>query len=275
MFKSIIHFAYWIDANKLMFPRQVEIYNVHAGIPDNPNSFNILNISNEPEPTRMSNKKVLEVASYYNLILTWDEEILKKCSNSKIFYCGMTWIKEESVQEVIDKKRFEVSTICTAKNTTNNHMMRQKLWNIQYKIKKIPSIFWNSTQSPMPTIFNNPFLGTYPHEKIQMFFAQYHIAIENSCMNNYFSEKLMDCFMTETIPIYIGCPNIGKFFNIDGIIVAKNENDIVKICNSLNTDFYKSKINSIKENKELCKEYCKDFTDRIYDAIVSEVTTSI
>jgi hypothetical protein len=94
-------------------------------------------------------------------------------------------------------------------------------------------------------------------------------------MNNYFSEKLMDCFTTETIPIYVGCPNIDKFFNIDGIIVAKDENDIIKICNSLDVDFYKSIEYSIKENKELCKKYCRDFTTSIYDAIVSEVTTSI
>lgn len=267
MFKSIIHFAYWLDANKLMFPKQVEIYNVHADIPKDSSSFNVLNISNEPEPTRMSNKKVLEIASYYDLILTWDEKILKKCSNSKMFYCGMTWIREEDVQRVIEQKRFEISTLCTSKDTTINHKMRKKLWYRQLEIKNVPNVFWNSSQNPMQVANNNPFLGSNPHEKIDMFFSQYHIAIENSCMNNYFSEKLMDCFMTETIPIYIGCPNVDKFFNIDGIIVAKNENDVIKICNSLDIDFYESKIASIKENKQLCQQYCVDFTDRIYDAI--------
>lgn len=268
MFKSVIHFAHWLDANRLMFPRQVEIYNVHASVPNNLDSFNVLNISNEPEPTRMSNKKVLEVASHYDLILTWDEEILEKCSNSKMFYCGMTWIRQDDMQHVInDKKRFEVSTSCTSKNTTHNHRMRQKLWNRQLEIKNITNVFWNSSHCSMPMINNNPVLGEHPHQKIDMFFAQYHIAIENSCMNNYFSEKLMDCFMTETIPIYIGCPNVDKFFNINGIIVAKDENDVIEICNSLDVNFYESKITSIKENKELCKEYCRDFTDRIYDAI--------
>lgn len=266
MFKTIIHFAHWIDASRLMFPKQVEIYNVHAGIPSNPQSFNVLNISNEPEPTRMSNKKVLQVAPHYDLILTWDRQILEKCPNAKKFYCGMTWIREEDIAEVVQNKRFEVTTFCTSKNITENHRMRHKLWSNQTKIV-IPNVFWNSSHNPMPIIKDNPSLGEYPHQKISMFYAQYHIAIENSCLDNYFSEKLMDCFVTETIPIYVGCENVCQFFNGNGILRAKNINEIIDICNSLNVDYYKSKLQAIKENKELCKEYCRDFTDRIYDAI--------
>ena len=40
----------------------------------------------------------------------------------------------------------------------------------------------------------------------------YSIAIENNCINNYFSEKFTDCILAWTIPIYYGCPNIGKYF---------------------------------------------------------------
>jgi hypothetical protein len=268
MIKAIIHFAHWIDANRLLFPKQVEIYNVHAGIPNNPESFNVLNISNEPEPTRMSNQAVLNVASHYDLILTWDEDILKNCSNAKTFYCGMTWIMTEDIQHVIgNNKRFEATTFCTSKTLTSNHLTRHRLWNRQREIKNIPSVFWNSCHNPMPVINKNPSLGEYPRQKIQMFFAQYHIPIENTSVNNYFSEKLMDCFITETIPIYLGCPNIDKFFNKDGIITVNNEDEIIQACNSLDVGFYESKIQSIKENKELCQQYCRDFTDRIYDII--------
>tara|TARA_Y100000816_G_C26103816_1_gene585829 strand:+ start:2382 stop:3314 length:933 start_codon:yes stop_codon:yes gene_type:complete len=40
----------------------------------------------------------------------------------------------------------------------------------------------------------------------------YSIAIENSCVENYFSEKFSDCILAWTIPIYYGCPNIHKYF---------------------------------------------------------------
>lgn len=266
MFKAIIHFAHWIDNNRLMFPRQVEIYNVHAGIPQNKDSFNILNLSNEPEPTRMSNEKVMQVAAHYNLILTWDEYLLANCSNAKKFYCGMTWIREADIPEVLANKRFEVTTFCTSKNLTNNHRTRHKLWFRQNDIK-IPKVFWNSSHCPMQNVDNNPMLGANPYEKVSMFYAQYHIAIENVCHKNYFSEKLMDCFMTETLPIYIGCLNISDFFNTKGILLGYNEDDIIELCNSLYPDFYKDRVEYIKENRQLCNQYCRDFTDRIYDAI--------
>jgi len=42
---------------------------------------------------------------------------------------------------------------------------------------------------------------------------QFSIAIENSIEEDYFTEKLTDCILTDTTPIYYGCPNIQRFFN--------------------------------------------------------------
>jgi hypothetical protein len=42
---------------------------------------------------------------------------------------------------------------------------------------------------------------------------KYSIAIENCAENNYFTEKITDCILTDTTPIYYGCPNIELFLN--------------------------------------------------------------
>ena len=47
---------------------------------------------------------------------------------------------------------------------------------------------------------------------------RFSIAIENYRCPGYFTEKILDCFATGTIPIYIGDPDIGKKFNDKGII---------------------------------------------------------
>ena len=52
--------------------------------------------------------------------------------------------------------------------------------------------------------------GLYPY--------QYSIACENNHVNNYFTEKLIDCFLSWTIPIYYGCPNITDFFPAESMI---------------------------------------------------------
>ena len=41
---------------------------------------------------------------------------------------------------------------------------------------------------------------------------KYSIACENSSIKNYFTEKISDCFLTWTKPLYWGCPNISDYF---------------------------------------------------------------
>ena len=43
---------------------------------------------------------------------------------------------------------------------------------------------------------------------------------------NYFSEKLVDAVLCDTVPIYWGCPNLDRFIDPDGIIQCRSEADI-------------------------------------------------
>jgi hypothetical protein len=47
---------------------------------------------------------------------------------------------------------------------------------------------------------------------------RYSIAIENSQVPHYWTEKIADCFLAGTIPIYWGCPNITDYFPSDAMI---------------------------------------------------------
>lgn len=42
---------------------------------------------------------------------------------------------------------------------------------------------------------------------------EYSLCIENNQEKNYFTEKINDSFLTWTMPIYYGCPNISDFFS--------------------------------------------------------------
>ena len=92
--------------------------------------------------------------------------------------------------------------------------------------------------------------------KEPLFDSQFSITIENTnLINNAFSEKIIDCFQTKTIPIYYGPDNIGDFFNLDGIFHVKNLSEIIEICNNLSLETYNSKINAIEENHQLSMKY--------------------
>jgi hypothetical protein len=45
----------------------------------------------------------------------------------------------------------------------------------------------------------------------------YHLALENSAVPHYWSEKLSDGFLGFAYPLYWGCPNIGDYFAVDSL----------------------------------------------------------
>lgn len=78
----------------------------------------------------------------------------------------------------------------------------------------------------------------------------FSVAIENDSYNGYITEKILDCFATATVPIYEGAPDIGDYFDKSGIISFQD----FKI-EYLSFDLYQAKIDSIKHNLELVKQY--------------------
>jgi hypothetical protein len=65
-------------------------------------------------------------------------------------------------------------------------------------------------------------LGSSDSSKIEIFETyMFSIVIENSRQIHYFTEKIIDCLLTKTIPIYYGCPNISDYFDTSGWIILE------------------------------------------------------
>lgn len=87
---------------------------------------------------------------------------------------------------------------------------------------------------------------------------RFSIVIENSYTTNWATEKISDCFLTGTIPIYYGCPNIGDYFDLNGIITFQTEQELEEIILNLNengTNIYNEKLDSVRKNYELVWGY--------------------
>jgi len=140
------------------------------------------------------------------------------------------------------------------------YMLRQEIWHRQNEIH-IPKSFYTSIKnfenSP------NPLPGD---KKESLFYSLFHICVENVSTRHYFTEKIIDPFLTDTIPIYWGCPNIGDFFNLEGIILFENVDDLIAKVNSLTEEDYSSKLDIIRENKKEAEKYA-NVDDRIADEI--------
>ena len=81
----------------------------------------------------------------------------------------------------------------------------------------------------------------------------YSIAIENDNTDNYFSEKILDCFMTCTIPIYWGTEYVNEVFNSKGILNLKTFTDLSEI-KKLDKTYYCDNIDAVVENYFLAQK---------------------
>jgi hypothetical protein len=90
-----------------------------------------------------------------------------------------------------------------------------------------------------------------PNKEIGLVDYRFSFCVENDTYDTYFTEKILDCFATGTIPIYMGTPKVTEYFNSDGIIFFDGTFDIT----TLTEELYNSKIEAIKDNYDRVQKY--------------------
>lgn len=130
-----------------------------------------------------------------------------------------------------------------------NYKLRKDIWDHE-KDLKIPSQFYLSfrDKDKYPKNLQNRVLPT--DSKKWIFNSQFSIAIENTQQEDYFTEKLLGCFISLTVPIYIGCPNILDYFDAKGMIIVKSLEELITVVNSLSDETYQKMLPHLKKNKE-------------------------
>jgi len=66
----------------------------------------------------------------------------------------------------------------------------------------------------------------FEHKQEGLLPYAYSVIIENVQEPDYFTEKLLDCLICGTVPIYWGASNISNYFNVDGMIIC---NDLAEL----------------------------------------------
>lgn len=101
---------------------------------------------------------------------------------------------------------------------------------------------------------------------------RYAVIIETERSPYYFSEKLIDCLSVGTIPIYWGCPDIGKFFERNAIIEFEDMDDLPGIFGRIDEEHYRSREVSIATNLTMAKQYavCEDQIYQKYPFLFGE-----
>ena len=192
---------------------------------------------------------------YYEAIFTCDVELANQHERiHQVHSCSnLPWIKERKIYN----KTKNISLLASSKQSTEGQKLRH---TIAEKFKDDMDIMGSITG----TRFGDSLFDKLEAHKDYRF----SFIIENSKQENVFTEKITDAFATGTIPVYWGCPDIGKHFNTDGIIELPDDLDDFDI-NSLTPKLYKSKMDAIKENFDLINKM-KMVDDQIYNIIFNE-----
>jgi len=84
---------------------------------------------------------------------------------------------------------------------------------------------------------------------------RFAVVIENDVGDWWFTEKLIDALSQGTVPIYRGCPSIGDFFDLGGIIRWRDVKELKAIVKSLRPRDYEMRLPAIHKNLKRAREY--------------------
>ena len=239
-----------------------------GGLPNfiNDNSYKIFCHVNEPTTSRWveTPDNIIKYHKAYDKIITSNPIILEKCSNARFMIYGTTWLNKSNhhpdsfgkfTEELGQlKKNFSLSMVCGSLSGKSGYNLRHIIFQNQNRIN-VPKRFYSSTRFVIPGV------PTLPNDdKINLFYSMYSIAIESTQEKNYISEKLIDCLITKTIPVYWGCPNVSDFFDISYWL---NIEDLLNF--NFTEEYYNNNIEKINKNFEEAKKYCKNIFERILE----------
>jgi len=191
-------------------------------------------------------ENVLEnTASYkkkFILMFTYDRRIIERDPTFFKFVNppAVPWIQN---REIYSKNKL-VSFIGSNKRMCAGHLLRQQV--IEKYAGNVDHYGRGFGSKELPHAIKTE-VGLESGKILGLKDYMFSFAMENDNYSDYFTEKILDCFATGTIPIFWGMKNIGDYFEKDGIIFLEELDDI----GSLTEELYYSKMESIKKNLKL------------------------
>jgi len=229
-------------------------------IPQSQDELSSINIIVLYEPNEYFGRHswVIQNKHLFNIILTWNDAVLNSCENALYLPFGHTWFKPNQYEKN-HPKEFKIAHLCGSLLKSYGHQMRHEILERKNEIK-IPIKFFH-------TYGDRHNIEQARIDKEEIFAdSMFAVSIENFSHRGWFSEKILDCFLLKTIPMYWGCSNINDFFNPEGIIKFENPDDFIYLSNQLTPQFYQSKKEIIEENYNLALHYV-DYEQNIINKI--------
>ncbi len=174
----------------------------------------------------------------FDRVLTHDIELCDRLGDKAVFFAHGNCTLRRADHKLYDKTRL-ASFISTPKNLgLPGHALRH-------------SIFERATQQSTPPgqcriagttvdLYGAIANRSLPYKLESLRNYCFQVAVENCKRDIYFTEKIIDCFVAGTIPIYYGTERIGEHFDLDGILCFSTVDEFEEICGQLSFELYET-----------------------------------
>ncbi|WP_316851318.1 glycosyltransferase family 10 domain-containing protein [Pedobacter agri] len=200
---------------------------------------NIFFMTDEAHPYKTYHKKFL---SQFHAIITCRNDIEHKniISTHEIntWHIPNTYEELFSHKEIIKSK--EISVVCSDLTDLPGHKARFAFVNKLIGHFKDKLDIYGRGFNPI----DDKLIALMPYK--------YSIAIENSAIDGYFTEKISECYLTHTLPIYYGAPDIENYFDSNSLLkidITDYRKSVQNIEELLESNSWKSKEHLLIEQK--------------------------
>lgn len=184
-----------------------------------------------------------DVMAQFDAVFTHSAKLLEKYPNTKLYMGQGSWFGTAAGGGVLDENAYErktklVSMVSSDKALLESHKLRI---SIAKEMKKNPNVDTFGAFDGGRSVKIAEALTDY----------RFSIVLENEISPYYFTEKLLNCFASMTIPIYAGAQKIGDFFNSDGIIIIDKYasiEELNRIVNQCTPKMYEERLIAVLEN---------------------------
>jgi hypothetical protein len=173
-------------------------------------------------------------------VLTCNPDLLAAIPNGAFFVFGDTWVPDWRNKDVT--KTEMASLIASDRRRLKGHKLRHKI------VKRVRAEGLDvDIMGRGYRFFEDKAEGLAPY--------RYSVVIENSREPGYFTEKLIDAFLLNTVPIYWGAPDIATFFDPNGMWICESEDQIMAAIGEMSKADYPDKLLAIAANHETAQLY--------------------
>jgi hypothetical protein len=141
-----------------------------------------------------------------------------------------------------EKKKRRISLIASPKKSTTGHRLRHRIAS------------WSKKHSPDLDLYGGAYNPIDNKEDAHLPYL-FSVVIENSRAAGYFTEKLIDSFLTLSLPIYWGAPDVSHFFDPRGMICCSTEQEIQAAISQVTMSEYTKCLPYLYENQQRASHF--------------------